>query len=219
MKPMSAKLATPPTIGTAGYPGQVYAGSYHGGSRRRMTTSATQISPYMTRWRNDAVLTAGDVGDRLDRILVPLRGGDNLERILGFVGVLLRESDAAVTLFNVAEEGQDASRGELLVRGACDRLTEEQDIDPERVDWVQQIGSSATEAIVAAAPDYDLLILGESDTTGYNFVEYFDTTGCRKSPRDYSRQYEPSLTDRILGNVTNEVIEKSPDPSLIVRNA
>jgi hypothetical protein len=28
------------------------------------------------------------------------------------------------------------------------------------------------------------------DTTGYNFMEYFDTTGCRKSPRDYSRQYE-----------------------------
>jgi hypothetical protein len=29
-----------------------------------------------------------------------------------------------------------------------------------------------------------------SNTTGYNFVEYFDTTGCRKSPRDYSRQYK-----------------------------
>jgi hypothetical protein len=29
-----------------------------------------------------------------------------------------------------------------------------------------------------------------SHTTGYNFVEYFDTTGCRKSPRDYSRQYQ-----------------------------
>jgi hypothetical protein len=28
-----------------------------------------------------------------------------------------------------------------------------------------------------------------TNTTGYNFVEYFDTTGCRKSPRDYSRQY------------------------------
>jgi 8-oxo-dGTP pyrophosphatase MutT (NUDIX family) len=33
-----------------------------------------------------------------------------------------------------------------------------------------------------------------SDTTGYNFVEYFDTTGCRKSPRDYSRQYERAPT-------------------------
>jgi hypothetical protein len=37
-----------------------------------------------------------------------------------------------------------------------------------------------------------------TDTTGYNFVEYFDTTGCRKSPRDYSRQYQqrPSATRR-----------------------
>jgi hypothetical protein len=36
----------------------------------------------------------------------------------------------------------------------------------------------------------------DADTTGYNFVEYFDTTGCRKSPRDYSRQYEsPSVRE------------------------
>lgn len=59
----------------------------------------------------DAVLTAGHVGDSLDSILVPLRGDDNIERIIGFTGDLLRESDATATLFNVAGPDDEASRG------------------------------------------------------------------------------------------------------------
>ncbi|WP_340097759.1 universal stress protein [Salinibaculum salinum] len=138
----------------------------------------------------DAVLTPGPVGDTLDRILVPLRGDDNLERILGFVAVLLRESDATVTMFNVTESDENDSRGELLVRGACDRL-EDEGIDPERLTWRQETSSSAPDAITAAAEDYDLVIVGES---------------------------EPSLTERILGDVTDRVIDQSSDPLLIVRD-
>jgi nucleotide-binding universal stress UspA family protein len=139
----------------------------------------------------DAVLTAGHVGETLNRILVPLRGDDNLERILGFVGVLLRESDAVVTVFNVSESGQDASRGELLVRGACERLEDEEGIEPDRIDWDQAVDRSATNAISEAAADYDLLIVGES---------------------------KPSLTERILGDVTDQVIDQSSEPLLIVRD-
>lgn len=138
----------------------------------------------------DAVLTPGRVDETLDRVLVPLRGDDNLERILGFVGVLLRESDATATLFNVAKSTDEASRGELLVRGACDRLETEEGIDPARIGWRQEVDSSTTNAIVAAAEDHDLLIVGES---------------------------KPSLAERVLGDVTNEVIDRSSDPLLIVR--
>lgn len=139
----------------------------------------------------DVVLTAGHVGETLNRILVPLRGDDNLDRILRFVGVLLRESDATVTVFNVAEAGQDANRGELLVRGACDRLKEEEGIDPDRIDWKRETDRSATNALIEAAEDYDLMIVGES---------------------------KPSLTERILGDVTDTVIDQSSDPLLIVRD-
>lgn len=139
----------------------------------------------------DAVLTTGDVGDFLDRILVPLRGDENLERILGFVGVLLRESDATATVFNVAVDDGETSRGELLVRGACDRLAEEEGIDSDRVDWRQESDSSPTDAIIDAATEYDLLVVGES---------------------------EPSLSERILGDVTTEIIDRSSDPLLIVRD-
>lgn len=139
----------------------------------------------------DAVLTTGRVGDFLDRILVPLRGDENLDRILGFLGVLLCDSDATATILNVAEGEEEASRGELLVRGACDRLTDEEGIDPGRLDWREERGSSPADTISETAQEYDLLVVGES---------------------------EPSLTERILGDVTDKVIDQSSDPLLIVRN-
>ncbi len=140
----------------------------------------------------DAVLTAGHIGDTLDRILVPLRGDDNLDRILGFVGVLLRESDATATIFHVSESDEAASRGELLVRGACDRLEEREGVGPDRVDWRQEAGSgSVTSTISEVAAEYDLLVVGET---------------------------KPSLTERIVGEVTSRVIEQSSDPLLVVRD-
>lgn len=138
----------------------------------------------------DAVLTAGNVGEFLDRILVPLRGDDNLERILGFVGVLLRESDATATMLNVADGEEASSRGELLVRGACDRLADE-GVDPARLGWREERSGSPVDAISEAALDYDILVVGET---------------------------EPSLADRVLGGVTNELIDESSDPLLVVRN-
>ncbi len=138
----------------------------------------------------DAVLTANPVEDRLDRILVPIRGNENLDEILDFVATLLAESEATATLFNVATSDDAASQGELIVRGACDRLTDS-GVDPDRVDWKQERDPSASTAIIDAAGAFDLLVAGET---------------------------EPSLRDRILGNVTNTVIEASPQPVLIVRS-
>ena len=78
----------------------------------------------------DADFIPGTVGDTLDRILVPLRG-DSMWRILGFVGVMLRESDATATVYHVADSEEESSRGELLVRSACDQLVEDRPIDAE----------------------------------------------------------------------------------------
>jgi nucleotide-binding universal stress UspA family protein len=139
----------------------------------------------------DAVLTAGGVGDFLERILVPLRGDKNLDRILGFVGMLLRDSDATATFINVVEGEDEASSGESLIKGAHDRLAKQEPIDADRLDWRVEVDSSVADAIIESAVDYDLLVLGES---------------------------EPSLTDRILGNLTAEVIDRSAKPLLIVRD-
>ena len=138
----------------------------------------------------DAVLTAGAIGDSLDRVLVPLRGDENLERIVVFSGDLLLRSDASVTLFNVAETDDEESQGEFLLRGAVDRL-EEHGLDPARLEWKQERSDSPGAAIAAAAESYDLLVVGET---------------------------EPSLTDRILGTVTTSVIDKTSHPVLVVRS-
>jgi len=139
----------------------------------------------------DAVLTAGHVGESVTRILVPLRGDDTLDRILRFVSVLLQNSDATATLLNIAADDEAAARGELLVRGACDRLAED-GIDSARLAWREERSSAPGDAISEAATDYDLVVVGES---------------------------EPSLTERILGDVTDTVITNSSDPLLVVRNA
>ncbi len=139
----------------------------------------------------DAVLTPGECGEHLETVFVPLRGDENLESIVSFVSDLAREADTEVTLFNVADSEDEASRGELLLRGVCDRL-EEDGIDRDRVAWRLEQGDSPSDAIVAAAEDYDVLVVGES---------------------------EPSLRERIFGSTTGRVVDRVDRPVLVVRDA
>lgn len=137
----------------------------------------------------DGVLTADPFEETLEQVFVPIRGDENLERIVAFVGLLLAENDAHATLFNVSDTEEAAQTGEFLLRGACDRL-EEEGVDSERLDWRQERDVSPERAIIATAADYNLIVVGES---------------------------EPSLRERLLGRVTNQVIENSPIPVLVVR--
>ena len=137
----------------------------------------------------DAVFVPGET-DTIDRILVPLRGDVNLERIVSLVGDLVRASDAAVTLFHSVAEGTDPSQGEFVLRGAADRLAEE-GVDRDRIDWKLSEGGSPKRKIIDLVADYDLVVLGEA---------------------------EPSLRDRILGAVLTPILEEIDKPALIVRD-
>ena len=149
----------------------------------------TTINKVATDYDVDGVLTADPFEKKFSRVLVPIRGDPNLERIIAFVSHLLRENDAHTTLYNVADSEEDAQTGEFILRGACDRL-EEEGIEPERINWTQERDTSAEQAIIDTAAEYDLVVVGES---------------------------QPSLSERILGRVTNQVIEQSPIPVLVVR--
>ncbi|MES3517461.1 MAG: universal stress protein [Natronomonas sp.] len=138
----------------------------------------------------DAVLTEGPIGEELEQIFVPLRGDGNLESIVSFLEALLTQSTATVTLFNVPEDDEEDARGEFLLRGAQDRLLEA-GVDPERVTWEQKRSGSPGAAIVEAAEAYDLIVTGET---------------------------EPSLRERLLGDVTDRIITQSSHPVLVVRN-
>lgn len=147
------------------------------------------IEKAATDYDVDGVLTADPFEETFSRVLVPIRGDKNLERIVAFVALLLRGSDAHGTLFNVADTEEEAQTAEFILRGAADRL-EEEGVDPERLDWRQERSTSPENAIITAAADYDLIVVGES---------------------------EPSLRERLLGRVTNQVIKRSPVPALVIR--
>lgn len=137
----------------------------------------------------DAVLVPGEA-DTVERILVPLRGDVNLDRIVSLVGDLVRASDASVTLFHSSAEDTDSSQGEFILRGAADRLSEE-GVDRDRVDWTLSEGGTLRRQIIELAADYDLLILGET---------------------------EPSLRDRIIGTVLTPILDEIDKPAIVVRD-
>jgi nucleotide-binding universal stress UspA family protein len=137
----------------------------------------------------DAVLSAERV-DTIERVLVPIRGDVNLERIVSVVAGLLDASGATATLFHSVAEDADASGGEFLLRGAVDRLVD-YGVDEGRVDWrLGETGDPSAE-IVALGSEYDLVVLGET---------------------------EPSLAERIIGDVLSRIVDDVDRPALIVRD-
>jgi nucleotide-binding universal stress UspA family protein len=137
----------------------------------------------------NAVLTGGR-SSTVDRVLVPLRGDVNLDRILGLVADLLLAGDETATLFNSVPEDTDPSQAELLLMGAVDRLVE-YGVDRDRVDWRLAEGGDPGTDIVELGREYDLVVLGET---------------------------EPSLRERIIGDVLSGIVDALEPPALIVRD-
>jgi nucleotide-binding universal stress UspA family protein len=138
----------------------------------------------------DAVLTL-ERTECIERILVPIRGDTNLERIVSLLGDVMRGSDASATFFHSVMENSDPTRGEFLVRGAADRLSQS-GIDRDRIDWRLSDDASPQEEIIELGEEYDLLVLGET---------------------------KPSLRHRILGSVPNRIVDEVDTPAFIVRDA
>ncbi len=136
----------------------------------------------------DVVFSPGDA-DGVRKVLVPLKGDPNLERIVLFVADLLRENDATVTLYHAVTPDEDASQSEFILRGAADRLAEE-GVERARIDWEQSATSSPANEIVALAEEHDLVVIGES---------------------------APSLQERILGDVPTRILDRTGQPVLVVR--
>jgi nucleotide-binding universal stress UspA family protein len=137
----------------------------------------------------NAVLTPGR-SSTVDRVLVPIRGEVNLDRILGVVADLLLAGEETATLFNSVPEDADPSQGELLLMGAVDRLVE-YGVDRDRVDWRLAEGGDPKTDIVELGREYDLVVLGET---------------------------EPSLRERIIGDVLSGIVDALDAPALIVRD-
>jgi nucleotide-binding universal stress UspA family protein len=137
----------------------------------------------------DAVLSAERV-DTIERVLVPIRGDVNLERIVSVVAGLLDASGATATLFHSVDEDADRSQGEFLLRGAVDRFVDF-GIDQSRIDRRLSSGGDTRTEIVDLAREYDVVVFGET---------------------------EPSLRERVMGDVLSRIVDEIDAPALIVRD-
>jgi nucleotide-binding universal stress UspA family protein len=137
----------------------------------------------------DVILTPGRA-ETIERVAVPLRGEENFDRIISFVGELLSETDASVTLFHTSE-ASDRLPGEEILADATDRLLET-GVAPDRISRQLAEAEDVGRSIVDLGDDFDILVLGET---------------------------EPSLRDRILGTVPAQVTADTEDPAFVVRNS
>ena len=136
----------------------------------------------------DVILTPGHA-EVVERVAVPLRGEQNADRILSFVGELLSVTDASVTLFHTSDPS-DRLPGEEILAHAAERLVK-LGVAPDRIDQQLSEDEDVSRSIVELGEDFDLLVLGET---------------------------EPSLRDRIFGAVPAQVTAGTDDPAFVVRN-
>ena len=136
----------------------------------------------------DVILTPGRV-ETVERVAVPLRGEENADRIVSFVGELLAATDASVTLFHTSA-ASDRLPGDEILANATDRLVEA-GVDPDRIGRRLSEDDDVGRSIVEIGTDFDVLVLGET---------------------------EPSLRDRILGAIPAQVTAETEDPTFVVRN-
>lgn len=138
----------------------------------------------------DAILLARPL-PRLERILVPLRGAHHLRPVAAFLGSLLVGSDARVTFLHVREEKEEEGFGTWVLDEARD-LMEDLGVEEDRVEVrvVSEDDVDAADAVVEAARDHDLLVLGES---------------------------EPDIPDLLFGTFSERVAEEVEIPVIVIR--
>jgi nucleotide-binding universal stress UspA family protein len=135
----------------------------------------------------DGVLVPGETGP-VERILVPLRGDRNLDRILSFAGAVARHSGASITLFHAVTD--DDEDGEQLLATAAEQLAAD-GLDDSRVTTQVSEGGDSYTQVIEQGPAFDLIVLGET---------------------------EPSLRERIFGSIPATIADQTSCPVVVVRD-
>ncbi len=137
----------------------------------------------------DAVLTPGPI-EQLQRVLVPLRGIQNIRGIAPFVADLCRDGTAEVTLLHILEgEETVASSRESVLEPAAEMMSEH-GIDVRHFDLESVAAADPADTIVEWAGRYDLAVLGET---------------------------EPSVQEILFGTVPERIVNTTDVPVIIVR--
>jgi nucleotide-binding universal stress UspA family protein len=148
------------------------------------------ISRISTEQACDAVLIPAAV-ERLERILVPLRGVHNARRIVPLVADLVQDGTTDVTLLHVLEAAEtEATAREEVLRPTADMLTE-LGIDAGLLHLDAVTADDPVDTIVTRAADYDVVVIGET---------------------------KPSVREIIFGSVPEQIVEAVQVPVIVVRH-
>ncbi|ELY52978.1 universal stress protein [Natronolimnohabitans innermongolicus] len=105
----------------------------------------------------------------LESVLVAIRGDVNVDYIARLLGTVLDGTDLEVTLLHVASDESRRDDGTELLETARDALVDA-DVDADRIDRRLVVDGSPTDAILEAAADHDLLVVGESRPSVRRYV-------------------------------------------------
>lgn len=126
---------------------------------------------------------------QIDRLLVPIRGEADVERISAFVSALIGDRGMEVTLLNVTKTGEETTTGESMVAAARDHLGGS-GMSVDTITTEVRAAESPVEVIAEAAVDHDATVMGES---------------------------EPSLRSFLFGEIAEQVARRSLGPVFVVR--
>ncbi|WP_331233919.1 universal stress protein [Natronorarus salvus] len=128
--------------------------------------------------------------DSFDRVLVPIRGGTNLLRILEVTARLADREDLSVMLLNVAGDDRREAQATLFLRGAKEWLVDEEGVDPARIDTRIERSGDPVGTIVSVAAEFDAVVIGET---------------------------KPSIRTLILGDLPRKVLDRVDCTVIVVR--
>ena len=123
----------------------------------------------------------------LERMLVAIRSDVNVEHIARLVTTVCAGTTIDVTLFHVADE-ESRAEGQHYLETAASELVEN-GLDSNRIE-TRVVSGRPTDAILTAAADHDLLVIGES---------------------------RPSIRRRIFSDRARRIARQTNDPVLVIR--
>jgi nucleotide-binding universal stress UspA family protein len=125
----------------------------------------------------------------IDRILVPIPGSAEFTRLPEFIEVLCQASTREITLFHVAEGEESIKEGEAILAETREGLVDA-GIDGDLIDVRLVEGESHDEAILAAAADYDAVVMYDAASR---------------------------IRDRVFGTLPDRIADQTGDPVIVVR--
>lgn len=134
-----------------------------------------------------AVLLPNPTGE-VEKVLVPLRGAVDVDRLADLVATLLIDSDIGVTLWALTSSEDDLEASALLDRAQA--TLEDRGLSMEQVDVESDEVDSPIRAIVERSGEFDVIIMGEGRQT---------------------------LLTTVLGDTSERIAEGAVAPVLVVR--